>query len=113
MKENKSILLQAIGDTPRLRVVDFLITFQDFDYSLTEIAEGSGVAYRTLMEIWSDIEKTQLVIETRKVGKSRMFKANMNNPVMHGMSKLQLQLADYFITKELLGNKKNIIFSER
>ncbi len=39
--ENRSLLLQAIGDTPKLRVLDFLITFQKFDYSLTDISEGA------------------------------------------------------------------------
>jgi len=100
MEQEKSLLLQAIGDTPKLRIIDFLITFQDFDYSLTEIAEGSGVAYRTLMGVWPQIENTELVAEIRKVGKSRMFKANLNNPVIKGLSKLQLQIANYFISKE-------------
>lgn len=98
--KDKSLLLQAIGDTPKLRVIDFLITFQKFDYSLTDISEGSRVAYRTLMEIWPEIEEAQLVVETRKVGKSRMFKINMDNPIVKGLSKLQLKIADYIISKE-------------
>jgi len=97
MEKDTSALLQALGDTPKLRVIDFLITFQDFDYSLTDIAEGSEVAYRTLMDFWPDLEANQLVIETRKVGKSRMFKANMEHPLVKGLSKLQLQIADYVI----------------
>ena len=109
MKQDKSLLLQAIGDTPRLRVIDFLITFQDFDYSLTDISEGGEVAYRTLMEIWLSIEKANLVIETRKVGKSRMFKINMQNPVVKGLSAMQLKLADYFIEKELEAKKINAL----
>jgi len=83
-----------------LRFIDFLITFQKFDYSLTDISEGSGVAYRTLMMIFPDIERAGLVIETRKVGKSRMFKANMENPIMKGLSRLQLRIEEYFIRKE-------------
>jgi len=106
MKQDKSLLLQAIGDTPKLRIIDFLITFQKFDYSMTDIAEGSGVAYRTLQEVWPEIEKAQLVVETRKVGKSRMFRANMENPIVLGLSRLQLRIADYFISKEFLMKKK-------
>ena len=106
MKQDKSLLLQAIGDTPKLRIVDFLITFQKFDYSLTDISEGSGVAYRTLQEVWPEIVKAQLVVETRKVGKSRMFRANMENPIVLGLSRLQLRIADYFISKEFLIKKR-------
>ena len=107
MKNEISLLLKAIGDTPKLRVIDFLITFQKFDYSLTEIADGGGVAYRTLMEIWPEIIKERLVVETRKVGKSRMFKANIENPIIAGLSRLQLLVADYMINKEL--SKKSVV----
>lgn len=100
MEKDISVLLQALGDTPKLRVIDFLITFQNFDYSLTDIAEGSEVAYRTLMDFWPDLEANKLVVETRKVGKSRMFKANMEHPIIKGLSKLQLQIADYLISNE-------------
>ena len=46
--------------------------------------------------------------ETRKVGKSRTFKANMKNPIVKGLSAMQLKTADYFITKELKDEKVDI-----
>lgn len=42
-KENKSFFLMQFGDTPQLRVLDFLIGFHFFDYPLTEIARESNV----------------------------------------------------------------------
>ena len=33
--ENKTIFLEIFGDSPTLRVLDFLIVNEDFDYSMT------------------------------------------------------------------------------
>ena len=40
-KENKSLFLEQFGDTPQLRVIDFLIENHFFDYPMTEIARES------------------------------------------------------------------------
>ena len=46
--ETKTAFLQVFGDSPMLRVLDFLIVNEDFDYSMTDIASQSGVGYSTL-----------------------------------------------------------------
>ena len=38
VKENKSLFLKQFGDTPQLRVIDFFLDNQMFDFPLTEIA---------------------------------------------------------------------------
>ncbi len=47
-KEDKSIFLEYFGDTPQLRVFDFLIGNYFFDFPLTEIAKKSNVSYNSL-----------------------------------------------------------------
>lgn len=103
MKKNleKSIFLQVVGDTPKLRVMDFLLTFQKFDYSLTEIAKNARVSYSNLMLIWPDLVKTGIVIQTRAVGKSKMFKLNEKNPITQELSRLQWFIAKFVIHKKL------------
>ncbi|MBS3092358.1 hypothetical protein J4466_02975 [Candidatus Pacearchaeota archaeon] len=39
----ESIFREYFGDSPYIRILDFLIQGQDFDYSMTEIARKSGV----------------------------------------------------------------------
>jgi len=68
--ENKSVFLEVFGDNPVMRVLDFLITYQLFDYPLTEIAKNSGVSYSTLQSFWDKLERNCIVIKTRRVGKS-------------------------------------------
>ena len=39
--ENKTAFLEIFGDSPILRVLDFLVVNEDFDYSMTDIASLS------------------------------------------------------------------------
>ncbi|MBI2080013.1 hypothetical protein HYT84_04560 [Candidatus Micrarchaeota archaeon] len=41
-EEEKSGFIKLFGDYPAVRVIDFLITFREYDYPLTEIAENSN-----------------------------------------------------------------------
>jgi len=107
MKTEKSIFLMVFGDGPKLRVVDFLMSFPKYDYNLTDIARNSEGGYSTLMLFWPEFVKTQFVIETRKVGKSRMFKLNEEYPAVKQPLKLDWTLSKYYannlkfrITKE-------------
>jgi transposase len=80
--ENKTIFLEIFGDSPILRVLDFLVVNEEFDYSMTDIASLSGVGYSTLKLFWEKLEKEGIVVKTRTVGKAKMYKLNTANPVI-------------------------------
>lgn len=78
----KSVFLGTFGDNPRNRVVDFLTVFDNFDYSIADIAELADVGYSTLKILIKDLEKRRVVLETRVSGRNKMYKLNRNNPVV-------------------------------
>ena len=80
--ETKTAFLQVFGDSPMLRVLDFLIVNEDFDYSMTDIASQSGVGYSTLKLFWKKLEESKIVKQTRVVGKAKMYRLNFDNPVV-------------------------------
>lgn len=90
--ENETIFVEVFGKNPLVRVLDFLITFQLFDYPLTEIAKNSGVSYSTLQTFWNKLEKNKIVIKTRRVGKSDLYKLNTDNPAVRQLIKLDWNL---------------------
>jgi len=90
--KNETIFIEVFGNNPIIKVLDFLITFQLFDYPLTEIAKNSEVSYSTLQTFWSKLEKNNIVIKTRRVGKSDLFKLNTNNPAIKQLIKLDWNL---------------------
>lgn len=70
------------NDRPVLRVLDFLVVNEDFDYSVTDIANLSGVGYSTLKIFWGNLEKRGIVANTRAVGKSKMYKLDLSSPIV-------------------------------
>jgi len=76
------------GDTPQLRVLDFLIDNHFFDYPMTEIARDSNVSYNSIKKFFSNLVKSGIVVKTRKVGKSDYYKLNLDNPFVSNLIKL-------------------------
>lgn len=90
--ENESIFIGIFGNNPVIKVLDFLMTFQAFDYPMTEIAKNSRVSYSTLQTIWGGLVKNNIVIKTRRVGKSDLYKLNTRNPAVQQLIKLDWNL---------------------
>ncbi|MBS3128852.1 helix-turn-helix transcriptional regulator [Candidatus Woesearchaeota archaeon] len=92
MKTQETTFIEIFGHNPAMKVLDFLITYQLFDYPLTEIAKNAGVSYSTLQSFWHNLERNNLVIKTRRVGKSDLYKLNTQNPAVKQLIKLDWNL---------------------
>ncbi len=90
--DNNSTFIEIFGNSPIIKILDFLITFADFDYPMTEIAKNSGISYSTLQTLWNKLERNKIVIKTRRVGKSDLFKLNTLNPAVKQLIKLDWNL---------------------
>ncbi|MBS3153370.1 helix-turn-helix transcriptional regulator [Candidatus Woesearchaeota archaeon] len=90
--KNETVFVEVFGNNPIIKVIDFLITFQLFDYPLTEIAKNSGVSYSTLQTFWDKLESNNVVVKTRRVGKSDLYKLNTENPAIKQLIKLDWNL---------------------
>jgi hypothetical protein len=87
-KNQESIFTRTFGDYPLIRVMDFLIYSRDFDYPITEIAGNSNVNFQTLKKLWPKLEQDRIVISTRKLGGTILYKININNPVVKKLIEL-------------------------
>ena len=79
----KSAFLQEEGDTPKNRIWSFLIIHSEYDYSMRDIARYSKVGYTTLKGIWKEFKEKKIVVQTRVVGKAKMYRLNPKNPVVN------------------------------
>jgi predicted transcriptional regulator len=86
--KQETIFVEVFGKSPIVRVLDFLITYQAFDYPLTKIAEKAGVSYSTLQTFWEKLVLNNIVVKTRRVGKSDLFTLNTKNPAVQQLIKL-------------------------
>lgn len=93
-EEDKSVFLEYFGDYPLMRILDFLITSREMDYSMTEIAKNSNVGWTAFSEIWPQLIERSVVIFTRKVGNAQLYKFNVQNAWVKELIKI-----DNLITK--------------
>ena len=105
MMKEITIFREALGDSPVIRVLDFLIEGRGFDYSLTDITENSNIGWTTLHRIWEKLVQLNIVVPTREIGRAKLFKLNEENPAVKKLINLYdtllfLETEKYF-TKEV------------
>ena len=93
----KSLLIKFLGENPVFKIIDFLIENKGLDMSKKNIIEGTGISKATLFNYWGEIEKQEIVIVTRKFGKTKLYILNSKNPVV----KKLLELESLFISNAL------------
>ena len=98
--EKESFFLQYFGDNSKIRIIDFLMDNLALDFSLPQIAQGSRVAYTTLIGLLPRLLEQKIIIETRKIGKSRLYKINLDSPIVKAIFTIDLKLSESFIQKE-------------
>ncbi len=78
--EEQSVFIRTFGDYPLIRVLDFLIYSRNFDYPITEIAKNANVNFQTLKKFWAQLEHDSIVISTRTLSGTTLYKINTANP---------------------------------
>ena len=75
----KSLFIGFMGDSPVIRVLDYLITYKEVDFSITDIAENAGIGRATLYRIWDNLISNKIIKHTRDIGKAKLFTLNIEN----------------------------------
>ncbi len=88
----ESLLLRALGKSPQLRIVDFLLDNKLFDYSKKEIIDELGMSKTTLYNVWSELETLGIVKVSRKYGKTKLYKLNTENELVKNLMEIEKQL---------------------
>ncbi len=96
MKE-ESIFLDVVGNSPPMRVLQYLIEGRELDYTLTDLAKNAGVSWGTLHKIFPALAKHKIVTQTREIGRAKLYKINEKNAI----GKKFIDLYDMLIMKEL------------
>jgi len=99
----KSLLIRFLGKNPLFKILDFLIENKGIDATKKEIIEGAGISRAALFKYWKQIEEQEIVIVTRKFGKTKLYTLNAKNPIIRKL----LELESILIGKAL--EKHNIV----
>ncbi|MEK6964558.1 MAG: hypothetical protein AABX70_09155 [Nanoarchaeota archaeon] len=101
----KSSFQLVFGSSPTIKVIDFLIEHQEFDYSLTDIAKQSDIAWSTLHQFWPDFVRSSMVQKTRKIGRAELYKLNLQNPLVKKILEMDWLITKHYAQIELQKQK--------
>ena len=101
----ETIFTKAIGNTPKIKVLEFLIEGRELDYSVSDIAEGAGIGRTTLFRIWDDFVEIGIVKHTRDIGNAKLYKLNLANSFVKKM----VDVFDTLVIEPLNKRKKIVV----
>lgn len=85
--------LESVFPGSTSKILDFLSTFKDWDYSVSDIAKNSGVSFKTALGEIKNLEQQGVVSKTRTVGKATMYKLKLDSKQGFYIDKLVFELA--------------------
>jgi DNA-binding transcriptional ArsR family regulator len=89
---------EIFGNSPRVKLLDFLADHIDYDYTITQLEECAGISRPTLYRLIPELETEKMISVTREVGASKFYNLNTRNEKVIGM----LQMEFESINKSLL-----------
>ena len=105
----QSLFIEFMGDSPVIRVLDYLLTERDLDFSITDMARNAGIGRATLYRVWDGLIRNKAIVHTRDIGKAKLFKLNMENPKIKKLIEIYDMLALEELRKKAEGGKQEIM----
>lgn len=99
-KEYPSILLKTLGESPKLRIIDFFLDNPLFDFTKKEVIEALGMSKQTFYKYFGDVEKYGIVEVSRKIGRASLYTINLEHPLVRMLREYETQLSLQIAEKE-------------
>ena len=81
-REYESILIKTLGDSPKLRIVDFFLDNPLFDFTKKEVIEALGMSKQTFYKYFPELEEYGIVKVSRKIGRAKLYRINVEHPLV-------------------------------
>jgi hypothetical protein len=112
-KRNETLLLNYLGASPILRIIDFFLDNPLSDYSKNEIVRDLGMGRVTFFKYWKELEKSGAVKVTRSVGRATMYQLAKQNEVVRQLIRLDMALARGALDKAAKEYQKPVVVRSR
>ncbi|MEA1904948.1 MAG: winged helix-turn-helix domain-containing protein [Candidatus Hadarchaeota archaeon] len=105
-KGYESILLRAFGNSPKLRIIDFYLDNPLFDFTKKEVIEALGMSKQTFYKYFEDLEDLAVVKVSRKIGRAKLYKINLENPMVKLVREYETELSTQMAEQEKVKEQK-------
>ncbi len=76
--EEESVFLDHVGDSPRMRLLQYFIEGREMDYCMTDLL-NANVSWGTLHTLVPALLKLGMIHKTRTIGRATLYKINVHN----------------------------------
>lgn len=92
--QEESLLIKLLGNSPKIRIIDFFLDNKLFDFSKKDIIEELGMSKTTFYKVWDEIEKFGIVKVSRKFGKAKLYRLNKDSQIVKEFMNLERMLIE-------------------
>jgi predicted transcriptional regulator len=108
-KADESLLLKYLGNSPTLRIIDFFLDNPLSDYSKNEISQNLAMSRATFFKYWKELEKSDALIATRKIGRAKMYKLDRANAIVKQLISLDMAISRNAMEKQVEETRQPIV----
>ncbi|MFH1650360.1 MAG: hypothetical protein ABIA93_07490 [Candidatus Woesearchaeota archaeon] len=76
--EEESLFLDNVGDSPHMRLMQFLIEGRNFDYTMTDMLKA-GVSWGTLHTLVPKLVSLGIIKKNRTIGRATLYQLDRKN----------------------------------
>jgi len=84
----ESILLNVFGKSPQTRIIDLFLDNPFFEFTRLEMVEALGMAKITMYNTLPLIEQSGIIVPTRRIGRSQLYRLNGNSDTVKNLRKM-------------------------
>jgi len=92
-------LNHVLGKVPMIQVLDFMMDYMEYDCTVKEIIEHTGVGATDMKRDFPGLVECDVVVETRKIGGVQLYALNNTNMVTGALIDLDNVLSDHMAEK--------------
>ena len=111
LQEYEGVLSDIFSSRAVSQILDFFLDYKEFDYSPTEIAKKTGLSFRTIFRELPNLEKNQMIYISRKIGKTNMYRLNIDFQAVTFLEKFAFQMSQLQVREPELSLSKEDITS--
>lgn len=104
----KSSFVLVFGSSPFVKVLDFFLTFEDFDYPIAQISKETETKWETIEKIIAVLIKKGIVKKTRKLGKAELYMLDKESKLTKLLIEIDMKISDFFVKQELERQKVKV-----
>jgi len=101
-------LERLMGSFASTKILDFLSTFREFDYSITDISRNSGLSRRTVQRELPRLTYYNVIQQSRTVGRAHMYRINIENPITTKLNELISEIAKFDSDRILIEGEEEL-----